>query len=374
MSEPHRDATLGLLTELAMGIVSFRLYGREHPRTAQAVARASENLERLLAGSGRGSLTLLELEGQLLVEAQPVSHLGPQAASVARAMRRADLERITVSRGIRAEEVEALLGFLARPEPPPPELPHVAMGLVELVGGEAGGGEQELAAGPAAMLRDRVQVVGEFLEAAAGGAEGALPLAEDLARELDRRAQELHPLELLAPLEEPGGWPAVHSHNVAALTAATARLLGFEREERLDLVQAALFHDVGRVGQREAWLHDLELEGDLLEGDPGHPVRGLQMVLGVTGVPGIVPLVVVGHHLDPGGREPEGDPFPVPPHPAARLVGAMESLDILHTVRGPAGRITREGALAWIQERSGSRMDPFLCRLLAAFLETVPGG
>lgn len=369
-----RDALLALLTELAMGIVSFRLYGGGHPRTVEAVARAGENLERLAAASAQGTLTILELQGQLVVEAQPASHLGPQAAAVARAMRRADLERITVSRGVRREEVEALLGFLAQPAPPPPELPHVVMGLVELEGGEAGAGDLGMGARPGVMLRDRVRLAGEALGGLAAREEGSLPLAEDVVEELDRRAETEHPLELLAPLEDPESWPAVHSHNVAALAVSAAHVLGLSRPERLDLGLAALLHDVGRVERREAWLEDLAREDDRLEGDPEHSLRGLETVLGVAGLPRLVPVVVLEHHLDLEGRGMGGLSLARPPHPAALLVGALESLDLLHTVRGPAGKTTREGAVAWIEERSGTEMDPFLARLLVALLRTAPAG
>ncbi len=367
-----RERILRLLSELAMGVVSFRLYGGGHPRTVEAVTRVSETLERLLAGSAQENLTILELQGQLVVEAQPVSHLGPQAAVVARAMRRAELERITVSRGVQPAEVKALLAFLAQPDPPPPDVPHVVMGMVELAGGEAGAGEGRMAGRPEAMLRDRVRLVGEALEGLASREVGALPLAEDVVEQLDRRGEEVHPLELLAPLDGPESWPAVHSHNVAALAVSTAHILGLRRSERLDLGLAGLLHDVGRVEQREAWLEDLALEGDRLEGDPEHPLRGLEITLVVPGLPRLVPVVVVEHHLDLEGRGIPGFSLARSPHPAASLVGALETLDVLHTVRGPAGKVTREGAVAWVQERSGAELDPFLAGLLVALLETAP--
>ena len=363
------ELTEQLLTDLAMGIAANRLYGKGHPRTEQVLTNAHRSLAAVLEAVPGGALVLLDLDGDLVVHDQPVGHLGSQAVTIERAMRRAGVERLALRRGLGQAELERVLTFLADPSGDPPTSAHVTAGLARLAGGEAGGGEDALSPAPHTVLRDRVALAGEALEAVALGHVEGLTVAEDVVEELDRLAMEGRSgLELLAPLEEPEAWPAVHSHNVAALTIAIARLIGLPREACLDLGMAALLHDIGRYSALEEWLADLEREDDTLEGDPEHPLAGLEIVLGLSGIPRLVPIVVLEHHrrLDGSGRPVLPDNRPT--HPAASFVGATEALDILHTVRGPSGRMTREAVIAWLRERSGRSIDPFLAGLFEVIL------
>jgi len=361
--------TAQFLTDLAMGIAVHRLYGPDHPRTGHVLANAHRSISRALDAIPGGTLVLLDLDGDLVVHDQPMGHLGSQALTVGRAMHRAGVERFALRKGIQLDELQRILAYLADPSGDPPSSPHVTAGLAKLAGGEAGGGEDGLSARPRAVLRDRVALAGEALEAIAAGHLEGLAVAENVVEELDRLAAEGLPgPEFLAPLDDRETWPAVHSHNVAALAVSVARLLGLTRETCLDLGIAALLHDIGRYGAQDEWLADLEREDDVLEGDPEHPVTGLEIVLGLPGVPRLVPIVVFGHHrrLDGSGRPTLAGSRPA--HPAAAFVGAMEAFDILHTVRGPSGRMTREAVIAWLQERSGRSIDPFLVRLFEAIL------
>jgi len=363
------EATAQFLTDLAMGIAAQRLYGPGHPRTGHVLANAHRSISRMLETVPGGTLVLLDLDGELIVHDQPMGHLGSQAITVGRAMRRAGVERFALRKGLLLEELDRILAFLADPSGEPPNSSHVTAGLAKLAGGESGGGEDALSPGPRVVLRDRVALAGEALEAIAAGHVEGLTVAEDVVEALDRLAVEGRPgPELLAPLEDAAAWPAVHSHNVAALAVSVARLLGLPREACLDLGVAALLHDIGRYGARDEWLADLERDDDILEGDPEHPLTGLELVLGLPAVPRLVPIVVFGHHraLDGSGRP--ALPGSRPAHPAASFVGAVEAFDILHTVRGPSGRMTREAVVAWLQERSGRTIDPFLVRLFRAIL------
>ncbi len=374
-AELDLTAIKDLLTELTMGTVGLRLYGPDHPRAQEAVERGCRTIAGLVAVAPAGSLSLLELDGQLVVEGQPVNHLGPQAPALIRSMRRAGIERITLARGIDRKELQALLTFLADPAGAAPTLPHVAVGGVRLAGGEAGGGDEALSEAPASRLRDRVALTGEALEALFKGHEEGLALAEDVVQDLDRFAERTeHPSTVMAPLEEPDTWPAVHSHNVATVVIFLASFLGVPRARCLDLGLAGLLHDLGRMGaqaERE-WRKDLERTGDDLEGDPQHPLLGFKRALSITGLPRLVPVAALEHHLDVTGAGWPNLTTQQPPHPVAQLVAAAESFDLLHTVRGPRDGAGREGVAAACLELGGVRFDPFIARLLAVFEETTP--
>ncbi len=369
------SALQSLLAEIAMGTVGLRLYGADHPRAREAVEKGCRTVAALVGKVSGGTLSFLELDGQLLVEGQPVNHVGPQAATLMRTMRRAGIERITLTRGIHQDELQALLGFLADPGGELPASPHVAVGGVSLMGGEAGGGEEALSGRPEARVRDRVALVGESLEALVGGREEGVALAEDVVREIDRLVEDgLHPLQAMASLGETATWPAVHSYNVALVAVSLASLLGLPRTQRLDLGLAGLLHDIGRVGgeAEQEWIADLDRTGDDLEGDPQHPLRGLERTLAIAGLPRLVPAVALEHHLDVKGAGWPNLARPHPPHPAAQLVAASECLDLLHTVRGPRDQATRESVAAWCLSRGGVPLDPFLARLIAVLEQTGP--
>jgi HD-GYP domain-containing protein (c-di-GMP phosphodiesterase class II) len=287
---------------------------------------------------------------------------------------------VTFRPGVSSDELRQFLVELASTEDTPVRSrPHIQVGRVELADNDLGGPDEEASgkgAGRLPTVRDRVTLIQETFDATADGRLLAIASLESVARSaLEALDRQPDPLRLFAPWEGVDRWHAVHAHNVCVLTQALARVAGVNRATNVELGLAGLAHDVGKllvpadVTQREVEStseNELELILD-------HPADGLAMLLASLHAPPLALIVAYEHHLGYNGAGYPRLRRPRRPHPASRLVAVADAYVILHTARGSRGMITREAALAWIQRRAGSILDPWWCGVLTAMVERSPG-
>ncbi len=375
---------LALLTDLAVGVVTTRLYSGEHPRAARARSRLIERLHELVAdargpregGSAVGELSLVVLQEELFIEGRPFTRAGEQVGALLRRLHVHGVERVSFTGGVTEDEVGLFLEALAAsPGAVFPTLAHIRVG--RLVGDRAAdSGGVERSELPDVAFRDRVQVIRDAFAAVEAG--GLLPVAslDDVIAHLDLQLQRIeNPLELLSPLTDDAEWLAVHAHNVGVLTLVLAVPLGLEESDRRDLGLAGLLHDIGKVGMApEVVQRDLELSGNEWELQLDHPRLGLERLLAVPQLPPVAPIVAFEHHLTwQGGGWPRL-PEKRRPHPAAAMVAVAEVFDILHTVRGPRGNATREAVSATLEGGSGTQFDPFVAQAMQVIWELAAEG
>ena len=375
---------LGFLTDLAVGVVTTRLYSGEHPRAARARSRLIERLDELVAdrggpregGSPEGELSLVVLQEELFIEGRLFTRAGEQVGALLRRLHVHGVERVTFHRGVTEDEVGLFLEVLAAARGFPfPTLEHIRVG--RLVGDQsADSGDVEHSELPEVTLRDRVQVIRDAFSAVEAGRPLPVASLDDVIADLDRQLQHIEdPLTLLAPLDDDADWLAVHAHNVAVLTLVLAVPLGLEESDRWDLGLAGALHDIGKIGLApEVLRKDLELSGNEWELQLDHPRIGLERLLGVPQIPPVAPIVAFEHHLTwQGGGWPRL-PELRRPHPAASMVAVAEVFDILHTVRGPRGIATREGVAATLEGGSGTLFDPFTAQVMQVIWECSARG
>ncbi len=377
-------SVLALLTDLAVGVVTTRLYSGDHPRAARARTRLVEHLHELVAdvrapregGSAEGELSLVVLQEELFIEGRPFTRAGEQVGALLRRLHIHGVERVSFSRGVTEDEVGLFLEVLAvAPGAPFPTLEHIRVG--RLVGDQAAdrahSGSSEL---PETTLRDRVQVIRDAFAAVEAGRPLPVASLDDVIGNLDRQLQRIEdPLALLSPLDVEDDWLGVHAHNVAVLTLVLAVPLALEESDRRDLGLAGLLHDIGKVGMPpEVLRRDLELSGSEWELQLDHPRVGLERLLAVPQLPPVAPIVAFEHHLTwQGGGWPRL-PEPRRPHPAAAMVAVAEVFDILHTVRGPRGTASREAISATLEGGSGTLFDPFAAQAMQVIWELSAQG
>jgi hypothetical protein len=371
-------AVRSLLTELAAGLVACRLYSTDHPRAvashAGVVEKATEVIDR--SGSGDPDVSLVVFRHELFVGGIPFTRVGEQVGALLRHLGRHQIERLTIRRGVTADQVAQFLAAMSGPEGVPlRSTDHILLGQLMA----SGTGEDDAAAtqqAPEISVRDRVGLILEAFEVAAGGE--ALPLGNltEVVQHLDQKlCRADDPLEILAPLDDEAEWPGVHAHNVAALSLVLGIALGTREGARRDLGLAGLLHDLGKICRPPTWItEELSLTGDRWEAVEDHPRLGLELLLSSPHVPEVATIVAFEHHLHWDGTGWPQLPEPRPPHPAAALVSVAEVFDLMHTVRGPRGVLTREGVAATLTQGAGRRFEPFFAQAMQVVWELSGGG
>src|SRR4051812_12403285 len=186
-----------------------------------------------------------------------------------------------------------------------------------------------------------------------------------------RRRDLVATLETMAKaVDGKNRFTAGHSERVATYAVALARSLGFS-EERLDAIrQAALLHDVGKIGIRETILtKEAPLNLEEMEELERHSELGRAMLAG-AGMPELARWVNHLHERFDGDGYPyglAGREIPV----ESRLLHVADALDQMSRPSSlRRNRPVRE-ALAELSYSAGSRVDP---EIAARAIELVQAG
>jgi diguanylate cyclase (GGDEF)-like protein len=175
--------------------------------------------------------------------------------------------------------------------------------------------------------------------------------------------------QLAKAIDSKSRWTAGHSERVAMYAVALGRSYDWP-EERIDaLRQAALLHDVGKIGIRDAILtKDQPLNLQELEELQHHSELGRAMLAG-AGLPELARWVFHLHERADGDGYPDGlagNEIPL----ESRILHAADALD--HMTRPNARRRERplEEALAELSYCAGTRIDNDVARRVVELVES----
>jgi HD-GYP domain-containing protein (c-di-GMP phosphodiesterase class II) len=164
----------------------------------------------------------------------------------------------------------------------------------------------------------------------------------------------------------------VHSHclRVAGYAVATGRRLRLSVKELEYIEQAALLHDVGKVGIPP---HILKKPGRLTEKEyervKEHPLLGESVVKRVTALAHLAPLVRSHHEWYNGRGYPDGvagEAIPL----GARIISVADAFDAMTTDRPYRRAYTAEASARELTACAGTQFDP---RVVEAFLAALAG-
>jgi len=160
----------------------------------------------------------------------------------------------------------------------------------------------------------------------------------------------------------------LHSLRVRAYAVLLGKQLGLNPHQLAILGEAALLHDVGKIGVPDAILLKPDgltpKEREVVE---KHPITGERILRDVPFLQEAARIVYAHHERYDGGGYPEGlagSEIPL----GARIFAVVDTFDALRSPRPYKPALSYEEAARTIQEGSGTQFDP---RVVEAFL-SVP--
>jgi hypothetical protein len=182
---------------------------------------------------------------------------------------------------------------------------------------------------------------------------------------------------LVAALEAKDVYTKGHSVRVAAYTVLIARTMGFSQDRVRRIEQAALLHDLGKVGvSRRVLAKEARLTDGEYDEIKRHPDIGAHIVADVPYLADLVPMIE-HHHKWYDGRGyggAAGDEIPL----EARVLAVADSYDAMTSARPYRGAMSHDDAVGELRRNCGTQFDP---DAVAAFetgfataLEAEPGG
>lgn len=162
-----------------------------------------------------------------------------------------------------------------------------------------------------------------------------------------------------------------HSNNVAYYSTALAEQLGLNSDMVEIIRQAALMHDVGKIGIPEQVLcKPGKLSNEEYETIKGHVEASIEIIRHLPALDYVIPAVI-GHHERYDGRgyprRIAGEDIPL----AARILGIADAFDAMVSRRCYKSAYPLEKTLAILREEAGKQFDP---EMIPVFVDCIQKG
>lgn len=160
-----------------------------------------------------------------------------------------------------------------------------------------------------------------------------------------------------------------HSERVAKLILQMCKRLGMSDEETGRMFQAALLHDIGKIGIRYEELNKPEkLTPKEYEMFKLHPVIGRKILQPLTFLQDILPDIYYHHEQYDGSGYPEGlrgEEIPL----GARMLAIVDAYDAMTSDRPYRPALSHDVAIEELKRCSGTQFDPHLVEVFIGIFD-----
>jgi diguanylate cyclase (GGDEF)-like protein len=203
-----------------------------------------------------------------------------------------------------------------------------------------------------------------------GGARTATRPTEEALRPLRAQADVID--ALAAALAERDRYTGEHSALVVDMATTVAAALGLDEVEVERIGQAALLHDIGKVGVPDRILHKAgRLAGEEWELMREHPLIGERILRAIPGMGSVARMVRHEHERFDGSGYPDGlagDAIPM----GSRIILACDAYHAMTSDRAYRGAMAHDDAVAELVGCAGTQFDPRVVTALVSHLGRGP--
>jgi putative nucleotidyltransferase with HDIG domain len=374
---PHVQLGDELLRRFAASLRATQLYSKGHPLITQNLGSLMAAVQ--LAHGAQPSTIIGIVDNQIIVDDAPSKAEGLN--SFIRRLRQIGLERITIDRGVTAEEIAAMIDAVSTLEPmsdgqPPafPTLPHVRVGRIT-IGQKSEGGGNDMATFKR-LYTEAVSVAQTIWDSATTEGQPDATVARTMIDGLaEAVSQNRSALLALTTLKNYDNYTFTHMVNVSILVMGQARAVGIDGALLREFGLAALMHDIGKV---KTPLEVLNKPGKLTDDEfiimRRHVIDGAEILRATPDIPALAPVVAFEHHLRIDGT---GYPFAV--KRTALNLGTMfcsiaDVYDAMRSQRAYQKAFPSDRILEVLKHNDGMQFDQHLVRRFAQLVGIYPVG
>ncbi len=178
---------------------------------------------------------------------------------------------------------------------------------------------------------------------------------------------------LLTALDAKDNYTAGHSVRVADLALSTGRQLGLSADRLKLLEEAALFHDIGKIGVPEQILNKPgKLTVEEFQEVQKHPIIGAQIIGAINFLSDRALILRHHHERYDGTGYPDrlaGEQIPL----EARILAVADTYDAITSHRPCHQAQPPARAIAILRECSGTQLDPLVVEAIISAIYPVEG-
>ena len=176
---------------------------------------------------------------------------------------------------------------------------------------------------------------------------------------------------LVSAIEASDPYTRGHSERVTRLSLALGRKLDLPESSFKDLEQAAILHDIGKIGIDDSLLHKVdELSLNDIDRLRQHPIIGMRILEPIQFMTRVREIIGQHHERFDG----QGYPLGLSGEKLlfeARILAVADSYDAMTSDRPYRKALPREVAMKELEQHTGTQFDP---RVVAAFTELINSG
>jgi putative nucleotidyltransferase with HDIG domain len=379
MAAPRIQMAEELLRAFSATMRSLQLYSKGHPIINRNISALSTAIQLLHAMESEIVIGLVGNE--VIVDDTPVSKAETLGA-IAKRLRDAGIERITIERGVTADELTGFAEAVAALERVAEasdiatafDFKHIRVGRVVV--------EQKVDADASdmstirKMYSEAVSIAGNVWDSAQTEGKPDATLARTMIDGLAQAvAQNRTALLALTTLKNYDNYTFTHMVNVSILMMGQARALGIDGALLREFGLAALMHDIGKV---RTPLEVLNKPDKLTDEEfaimKRHVVDGAEILRSTPDVPALAPIVAFEHHLRVDGTGyPNGVNRPSL-NLGTMLCGIADVYDAMRSQRAYQQSFPTDRILQVLKKNDGAQFDQNLVRRFVQLLGIYPVG
>jgi HD-GYP domain-containing protein (c-di-GMP phosphodiesterase class II) len=372
-----------LFTAIRRATTHRRIYGPDHELTATAFDEVATAANKLIGGSAKAMITLLD--HTLYVDRTPMPGISLEFNGLIADLQGRGVESIVFETPVRSTDCGSLAAFLGGVGDPP-------TGSITLnVGSWA---RTDLDAPPTEDLRHAYTSSLTALRSAGAavqtGSRFELTQATGAVRSLLQQVMaQPEAAFLLTTIKSHHEYTFYHSVNTSILAIGLGRLIGLDQEDQLVLGVGALLHDIGKIGVSASILqHPGRLRAEDWAEIKLHPRVGAEAIIAASGR-GMEAAAVVSlehhagfdgagyptiphdhHHPHDHGERKSGTSL----HLFSRIVAVADTYDAVTTRRSYRRAERPSIALQLLLNGSGRSHDPDCVQAFIGMMGVYPPG
>lgn len=364
------DRNDNILPDLLGAINSIKLYSHEHPQARLFVEQAMVRLAKIFEREDK--LLIGVFNDNMLVNQRPIVGVEKVSESMVRLLREVGIDQIVFLKGLEEEEFSVFLketfgrgpgnrGFS--------DYEHILLGKISEDESKENGKKVD-----SIMDLDSSKDFIRTLQNLDTRKPFDFKMVKDLSADLvDTFRYSVGPLKYLAEVKSEDEYTYVHTINVALLSMSLAKHMGIVGSELLDIIYAALMHDVGKMLVPKEILNKTgPLTPDEFETIKGHTLNGVMYLCNQKEIPRIAILAALEHHIKFNGGGYPTIAHNWKPHFVSQIISIADIYDALRSNRPYRARLEHDQILEILRHDAGIGLNPKLVEVFIDMLSHQP--